>query len=340
MKRNSPFYAGVWPFFVVPALLLLIVLFFQWHSIEQNIADAAAATLKEKHGWAKIETFNRGRNILLVGDARSESSRDEALNIVSQVEGVRSVEFGGSIVPHPKSDPELKIEFLSNQTILSGSLGSQQQIDEIVATATRKYTGSKVVNQLTIGARNEPITPWSLIISASDKLADGGSISIVGDALSLKGIVESTQHRERIESQLRKEFAGTLVNHIVVVPPKLTCADIVNAALRSENINFDIAKSSIRPESNALIQKLAVAVNKCPMKNFEVSGHTDNIGSLEENLSLSKLRAEALIERLVSLGIARDRFVAKGIGPNAPIADNTSATGRAANRRIEFKVTN
>jgi OOP family OmpA-OmpF porin len=66
------------------------------------------------------------------------------------------------------------------------------------------------------------------------------------------------------------------------------------------------------------------------------AGHTDNTGSMELNLRLSKERAEAVKAYLVSQGVNASRIEATGYGPNQPIASNATAAGRQENRRVEF----
>ena len=67
-----------------------------------------------------------------------------------------------------------------------------------------------------------------------------------------------------------------------------------------------------------------------------IIGHTDNDGDDAKNLLLSKKRAAAVKVNLVSMGIAASRLTTDGKGESAPIADNTSAAGKAQNRRVEF----
>jgi outer membrane protein OmpA-like peptidoglycan-associated protein len=71
---------------------------------------------------------------------------------------------------------------------------------------------------------------------------------------------------------------------------------------------------------------------------IEISGHTDLTGTEPINLTLSEARAKTVVEYLVQNGIDRTRINFKGYGSSQPIADNTSASGRAKNRRVEFKI--
>ena len=73
-----------------------------------------------------------------------------------------------------------------------------------------------------------------------------------------------------------------------------------------------------------------------PELSFEVQGHCDNTGSDNVNDPLSQKRAEAIVAALVKQGISMDRLTAVGKGSHSPIADNSTAEGRAKNRRVEF----
>jgi len=73
-----------------------------------------------------------------------------------------------------------------------------------------------------------------------------------------------------------------------------------------------------------------------PELKFSVEGHTDSTGSAASNQTLSEARSQAMVDKLVGLGIARDRLKAAGKGQTSPIADNSTDEGRAKNRRVEF----
>jgi Outer membrane protein and related peptidoglycan-associated (lipo)proteins len=102
-----------------------------------------------------------------------------------------------------------------------------------------------------------------------------------------------------------------------------------------QNLEFDTGKSTIRSSSYPSLNKVAALLIE---KNFslKLAGHTDNTGSMQTNMRLSKERAEAVKAYLVSKGANPSRIEATGYGPTQPIATNATAEGRQQNRRVEF----
>ena len=101
-------------------------------------------------------------------------------------------------------------------------------------------------------------------------------------------------------------------------------------------IKFDVGKSTIKPESMGEINRIVQLMNENPTLKFSVEGHTDSTGNAASNQTLSEQRSQAIVDKLVELGIAKDRLTAVGKGQNSPIADNNTDEGRAKNRRVEF----
>lgn len=110
---------------------------------------------------------------------------------------------------------------------------------------------------------------------------------------------------------------------------------IVNEAIR--NLEFDFAKSSIRPRSYPSLNRVAELLVKKNI-SLKLAGHTDNIGSETANMKLSKDRAESVKNYLVSQGANPSRIEAVGYGETQPIATNKTAAGRQKNRRVEFTI--
>jgi outer membrane protein OmpA-like peptidoglycan-associated protein len=104
----------------------------------------------------------------------------------------------------------------------------------------------------------------------------------------------------------------------------------------SYGITFDVGKSTIKPESMGEINRIATLMKENPDLKFSVEGHTDNTGTAPNNQTLSESRSQAVMDKLVEMGIAKDRLKAAGKGQTSPIADNSTDEGRAKNRRVEF----
>lgn len=101
-------------------------------------------------------------------------------------------------------------------------------------------------------------------------------------------------------------------------------------------ITFDVGKATIKPESMGEINRIVQLMTENPDLKFSVEGHTDSTGNPTSNQTLSEQRSQAIVAKLVELGIAQDRLTAVGKGQNSPIADNNTDEGRAKNRRVEF----
>lgn len=110
---------------------------------------------------------------------------------------------------------------------------------------------------------------------------------------------------------------------------------IVNEAIN--NLEFDFGKSTIRAKSFPSLDRVAALLIE---KNFslKLAGHTDNVGSNDANLNLSKNRAESVKTYLVGKGANASRIEATGYGETQPIATNKTAAGRQKNRRVEFTI--
>ncbi len=101
-------------------------------------------------------------------------------------------------------------------------------------------------------------------------------------------------------------------------------------------ITFDTGKSTIKPESMTEINRIKELMTQQTDLKFEIQGHCDNTGSAATNDKLSQERANAIMAKLVELGIGADRLSAVGKGSKEPIADNSTDEGKAKNRRVEF----
>lgn len=138
-------------------------------------------------------------------------------------------------------------------------------------------------------------------------------------------------HSENFD--IPKGSADNLVNKII---------ELKNIAVGSKialrNIFFDTGKSTLRPESNAELDRLVKLLKDVPSLEIEISGHTDNTGSASLNEKLSQARADAVVNYVKGKGIAANRLTSAGYGSRQPIATNNTSAGRQQNRRTEFEI--
>ena len=105
-----------------------------------------------------------------------------------------------------------------------------------------------------------------------------------------------------------------------------------------ENIYFETNKATLKPDSYEQLNQVVKFMKNNESVKLEISGHTDNTGSLKYNTKLSEERAKAVVDYLVTQGIDASRLEWKGYAFTQPIAPNDTAEGREKNRRVEFKV--
>ena len=102
-------------------------------------------------------------------------------------------------------------------------------------------------------------------------------------------------------------------------------------------IYFDTGKSEIKPESDAAISEIAKLLKNNGALNLYVVGHTDNVGSFDSNMKLSKDRADAVVKALTGKhGIAAARLKPYGVASLSPVTSNDTENGKAKNRRVEL----
>lgn len=120
----------------------------------------------------------------------------------------------------------------------------------------------------------------------------------------------------------------------------ITANDMLNALNRDGHIalyiNFDTGKSTIKPESTAIIEQIVQMLKANSGVSISVEGHTDNVGSAKSNKTLSDDRAKAVVTAIVGHGVDAKRLSSIGHGQEKPIADNKTEEGRAKNRRVEL----
>jgi len=123
---------------------------------------------------------------------------------------------------------------------------------------------------------------------------------------------------------------------MVLFQPEITPGAPARPTLILRGVNFQTGRSALTRESYAVLDQVAGSLIANPEIRIEIAGYTDITGSPALNQRLSQARAAAVRAYLARKGVSPGRMVAKGYGPTGFIAPNTTAAGRAQNRRVEL----
>lgn len=166
-------------------------------------------------------------------------------------------------------------------------------------------------------------------VTGGSKSAGKGAVLGAG-AGALGGYIWSKKMQEQ-KAAMEQATAGTGVA-VSQTPDNRLKLDIPS------DISFDVGRSAIKSDFAGVLNQFATSLNANPSTVVSIVGHTDNTGSDAVNNPLSVDRANSARDYLIARGVAATRFNTEGRGPREPVADNSTAEGRAKNRRVEIYV--
>lgn len=171
------------------------------------------------------------------------------------------------------------------------------------------------------------------VVDAADKCRD------LAGPVENRGCPDSDRDKDSVVDRLDNcpdEF-GTVANHGCKEKQSVTIT--ATGFEITDSVYFKTDKAVIESRSFGLLRNVAAVIKNHPeVTAVVVEGHTDNQGSAAHNKDLSQRRAEAVMLFLTQNGVDRARLRAAGFGPDRPIMDNRTKAGRAANRRVEFRI--
>ena len=292
----------------------------------QQVLDAAA----ERYGPENVidelvvdETTTLDGGVLTVtgsvvfGDDRPETLRNAITASLGLSEGEFSVTEGEATV-----DPvELSAELVDGVIRFSGTVPDDGSAVELAAAAEAVFG---------------PDSADTSGLSVGDVTWTESTVTVTGVA------TPGDERHEALPAEIQNRF-GSLVevdlSGVAVDTSTEALGEVSQSivdALDEQSITFAPNSAEIDDVSNDVLATIAELLRTVPGVPVEVVGHTDDLGPDDENFTLSQLRAEAVVDRLVTLGLDRARFTARGEGETNPIVPNDSADNRALNRRIEF----
>lgn len=120
--------------------------------------------------------------------------------------------------------------------------------------------------------------------------------------------------------------------------PEIEKADLAKIAFAIKNVQFRTNQTRLRSSSIPVLNEIVTLMDKYPDYNLKIEGHTDSDGKEDANLKLSQGRAKACYDYLAANGVLALRMTHAGYGESKPVADNKTAEGKEANRRVDFEM--
>ncbi len=194
---------------------------------------------------------------------------------------------------------------------------------------TDPYTGEQKTSSTAKGATIGAVA-GAVVGAASASRSDRGKGALIGAAAggAIGGGVGN--YMDRQETALRNRLQGSGVqvrregDNLYLIMPG--------------NITFDSNRAEIRSDFYEVLNSVAVVLKEFNQTAIKVTGHTDSTGGDALNQRLSEDRANSVRSYLISQQVSANRIQAYGYGPRYPIASNTTAEGRQANRRVELEL--
>ncbi len=177
--------------------------------------------------------------------------------------------------------------------------------------------------------------------SKTEVIGKEGHVIIVNPEKTYRLTIEKENyifHSEKARFDIETEELHPIEYEIFLnpIPVELVQDTLPPVALR--NIEFESGKATLLPSSYSELNTLIKLMMEHPEMHVLLNGHTDNVGNTEDNVILSRQRAESVQQYLMQQGISMDKISIQAFGESRPIQSNDTAIGRAANRRIEFQI--
>jgi OOP family OmpA-OmpF porin len=242
--------------------------------------------------------------------------------------------------------PLLEASWVGGKLTLRGTVASEAEKDQILRRASEIYGSGKVIDTLNVNKERTSATWLPGVLGLLPLIAKGvenAFLKVEGKEVILKGEVATEERKASLikEAQAVAGPALKIVDRLQVAAQKGGEAKVqasIDEQIAGQTIEFDVGSASISSRGVALLDRLLPFLHGAAQTRVEIGGHTDNTGDPTYNLDLSRRRAMAVQQYLISRGVDEKRLTAVGYGQEKPIADNNTPQGQLKNRRIEFKI--
>lgn len=295
--------------------------------------DHGLKNISKKPSEGLVEYNSLNPQEYIVNSALNSRIVDKVLPVAAGIKVKWAFGWGkiGKEEPVFEPEPEIVSDTIHvTDTVFVEKVDTVEKIVE-VEKVVKKFnirasivTGQGIITPAGINVVNEDATPQYTFIPM-----EGWSV----EQVTVNGINQGALSQYTFDTI--KE------NQIITVAfkedAKPVAVEIPREGLILRGVNFESGKAILTSDSYAVLDAVVKSLNEWSEVKIEVQGHTDSRGSYYTNMKLSKDRANTVMKYFIDRGISITRLRAVGFGPTSPIADNTTASGRELNRRVELK---
>lgn len=356
MSKKTLILLGIIGLFII----FLLCLWMHRRSIEEDVANCSQDILNKAHlSQLIVQTKNRGRDVLLSGTVESQQLKENALSLLQDQCHMTSLDNQIQVVePKPTKNARIQILFNENNELVNFTGSTAKEtieskfgfiLDSFKHADNFKLaiTSDKEIIPTNYYRFTSTLKPYFNQINAANITFDGPKIT-------LKGNVKNQQIKNQIANELQNKLGrDVIIVNLLTIEAKIEPRDIIavqepldanhcqedlSLLLEESKIHFNSGSATILDDSYTLLNHLAQTTRACQGVTISIIGHTDKSGNEKNNIILSKSRALAVANHLISQGVNRKKVTALGVGSSQPVATNETKQGRMQNRRIEFKV--
>lgn len=198
----------------------------------------------------------------------------------------------------------------------------------LTACTTNPYTGERQASKTAKGAGIGAAVGAVIGALTGDDADERRKRALIGAGVGALAGGAVGVYMDAQERKLRDQLQGTGV-HVVRMGDDLVLG-------MPGNVTFGVDQSDLRSDFLPVLDSVGLVLDEYNKTLIDVTGHTDSTGSREYNMSLSRRRADSVARYLAARGLDSRRVLTQGVGPDYPVADNRSDTGRQQNRRVEL----
>ena len=237
--------------------------------------------------------------------------------------------------------PTASVTSADKPVIAAGTVPDEATRAAVLARLRELYGAQRVVDRIEVDAVMAPPNWRERVVAMLGpdlQQVRTGELAVNGNSVRISGQVGNEAERQQVASALATAAGPNFLVKNALRGGGNRQQELLDQALADRIIEFESGSATLTTAGRSILDEMVVAMKQVGDQQVQVIGHTDDVGRREANVALSLQRAIAVKAYLESAGIAADNLSVQGFGPDRPVADNTTAEGRARNRRIEFRV--